>query len=72
MWPTVIYWPGFSASKLLASAQAQSLAAQGNIVITVDHPYEATVVEFPDGEVVYGFNMTDATPEGATRLCGHV
>lgn len=37
-WPTVIYSPGFSASRLLASAQAQSLAAQGNVVITVDHP----------------------------------
>lgn len=66
-WPTVIYSPGFSASRLLASAQAQSLAAQGNVVITVDHPYEATVVEFPDGEVVYGFNMTGVTPEGAEK-----
>ncbi|KAK7432068.1 hypothetical protein QQZ08_001358 [Neonectria magnoliae] len=51
--PIVIYSPGFSGSRLLSSAQAQSLASRGNVVITVDHPYEATVVEFPNGTVVW-------------------
>jgi hypothetical protein len=71
-YPIVIYSPGFSASRLLAAAQVQSLAAQGNIVITVDHPYEATVVEFPNGDIVYGANITDANPENAepaVRVC---
>lgn len=64
-YPIVIFSPGFSGSRLLSGAQAQSLAAQGNIVITVDHPYEATVVEFPNGDVVYGANITGANPENA-------
>ncbi|CAM1508688.1 Fc.00g055360.m01.CDS01 [Cosmosporella sp. VM-42] len=70
--PVVIFSPGFSNSRLLSSAQAQSLASQGNIVITVDHPYEATVVEFPDGTVVYGFTadeVDEETAEKAVKVC---
>ncbi|KAH7121993.1 Alpha/Beta hydrolase protein [Dactylonectria estremocensis] len=69
--PVVIFSPGFSGSRLLSSAQAQSLASQGNVVITVDHPYEATIVEFPDGTVVYGSNLdenSEETIEKAARV----
>lgn len=66
-WPVVIFSPGFSASRLLSGAQAQSLASQGYLVITVDHPYDATVVEFPDGGIIYGFNTTDISPERAQK-----
>ncbi|KAM0548043.1 hypothetical protein ACHAPJ_010101 [Fusarium lateritium] len=62
-WPVVIFSPGFSSSRLLSSAQAQSLASHGNVVITIDHPYEAIVVEFPDGEVVRGFTPDEAGGE---------
>ncbi|KAK7423723.1 hypothetical protein QQX98_000913 [Neonectria punicea] len=65
--PVVIFSPGFSSSRLLSSAQAQSLASQGNVVITVDHPYEATVVEFPDGTVVYGSTAADIKDEVAEK-----
>ncbi|KAH6879441.1 Alpha/Beta hydrolase protein [Thelonectria olida] len=69
--PVVIFSPGFSGSRLLSSAQAQSLASQGNVVITVDHPYEATVVEFPDGTAVYGSigdEVDEETIEKAARV----
>ncbi|KAJ3546375.1 hypothetical protein NM208_g2022 [Fusarium decemcellulare] len=46
---------------------AQSLASQGNVAITVDHPYEATIVEFPDGEVVYGATADEINPESAQK-----
>lgn len=62
-YPVIIFSPGFSNSRLLSSAQAQSLASLGNIVITVDHPYDATVVEFPDGTAVYGFTADEANDE---------
>ncbi|KAF4447622.1 alpha beta-Hydrolase [Fusarium albosuccineum] len=65
--PVLIISPGFSASRLLVSAQAQSLASQGNVVITVDHPYEATIVEFPDGEVVYGATADEINQESAQK-----
>lgn len=70
--PVIIFSPGISLSRHLSSAQAQSLASQGYVVITIDHPYDATIVEFPDGEVVYGYNLTDynpATAERAIKVC---
>ncbi|RSL60995.1 hypothetical protein CEP54_006472 [Fusarium duplospermum] len=65
--PIVIFSPGFSSIRLFSSAQAQSLASQGNVVITVDHPYEGTVVEFPDGTVVYGASPNDINDEAAEK-----
>lgn len=44
-----MFSPGLSASRLLYSAQARALASYGYIVITLDHPYDALFVEFPDG-----------------------
>ncbi|KAH7113463.1 Alpha/Beta hydrolase protein [Dactylonectria estremocensis] len=68
--PVVIFSPGFGGSRLLSSAQAQSLASRGNVVITVDHPYEATIVEFPDGTVVYGSNLDSTNNETVTTAAG--
>lgn len=67
-YPVIIFSPGFATSRLLSSAQAQSLASHGFTVITVDHPYDATVVEFPSGEVVYGYNISDFSDELAETL----
>lgn len=67
-YPVIIFSPGFSNTRLLSSAQAQSLASHGFTVITVDHPYDATIVEFPSGEVVYGFNISDYSDELANEL----
>lgn len=62
-YPVVIFSPGFTVSRLLYGAQAQSLASHGYTVITVDHPYDATAVEFPNGDVIYGYNITDESME---------
>lgn len=67
-YPVIIFSPGFATSRLLSSAQAQSLASHGFTVITVDHPYDATVVEFPSGEVVYGYNISDFSDDLAETL----
>lgn len=40
------------------STSAGDLASQGYVVITVDHPYDAAIVEFPDGSVVRGANFS--------------
>jgi hypothetical protein len=50
--PLVLFSPGLGESRLLYSVTAKSIAAQGYIVATIDHPYDAEVVEFPDGSVV--------------------
>lgn len=66
--PVIIFSPGFSNTRLLSSAQAQSLASYGYTVITVDHPYDATIVEFPNKEVTYSFNISDANDEISEQL----
>jgi hypothetical protein len=50
--PLVFFSPGLGESRLLYSVTAKSIAAQGCVVVTIDHPYDADVVEFPDGSVV--------------------
>ncbi len=50
--PLVFFSPGLGESRLLYSVTAKSIAAQGYMVVTIDHPYDAEVVEFPDGSVV--------------------
>ncbi|KAM0421244.1 hypothetical protein ACHAPT_010966 [Fusarium lateritium] len=70
--PIVIFSPGFSGPRVIYSAEAQSLASQGYVVITVDHPYDGAVVEFPDGTVVYGASASEITDEKAeegVRVC---
>lgn len=51
--PVAVFSPGFGGTRLIYGALARSLASLGYIVITVDHTYEALVVEFPDGSVAY-------------------
>jgi len=51
--PVAVFSPGFGGTRLVYGALARSLASLGYIVITVDHTYEALVVEFPDGSVAY-------------------
>lgn len=56
--PTVLFSPGLGNSRLLYSAMAQSLASEGFNVITIDHPYDADIVEFEDGSTVLAANIT--------------
>ena len=56
--PVALFSPGLGDSRLLYGAIAGSLAAQGFVVVTVDHTYDAEVVEFPDGALVFGANIT--------------
>jgi hypothetical protein len=43
------------------SLTAQYVASYGYEVILVDHPGDAIVTEFPDGEIVRGFSLTTGT-----------
>ena len=57
--PVLIFSPGYGGSRLLYSAQVRDLASQGFLVITVDHPYDADFVEFPDGTIITGAPSND-------------
>jgi dienelactone hydrolase len=50
--PLVLFSPGFGGPRLIYSAIAQDLSSFGYIVITIDHPGDAAIVEFPDGTII--------------------
>ena len=56
--PVVLFSPGLGNSRLLYSALAQSIASFGYLVVSIDHPYDANVVEYPDGTLVLGANIS--------------
>ncbi|CZT23497.1 related to PAF acetylhydrolase family protein [Ramularia collo-cygni] len=56
--PIALFSPGAGNSRLIYSAMAQSIASEGFVVIAIDHPYDADIVEFPDGSTILAANMT--------------
>lgn len=50
--PVLLYSHGFNESRYQAAAQLAELASRGYAVVAMDHPYETSAVEFPDGRVV--------------------
>lgn len=61
----VLFSPALATTRLFYSAIAQSLASFGYVVVTIDHPYDADIVEFPDGSFVLGTINGDDTAVGA-------
>lgn len=56
--PLVLFSGALSTSRLLYSSMLQSIAAAGNLVVSIDHPYDSDIVEFPDGTVITGVDMS--------------
>jgi predicted dienelactone hydrolase len=59
--PLAVFSPGAGNSRLLYSNMARSLASYGNIVVLVDHPYDADIVEFPNGKIIRSGNIPETT-----------
>jgi dienelactone hydrolase len=67
--PVVLFSPGLGNSRLIYSAMTQALASKGYIVISIDHPFDADIVEFPDGSTALAANITtDAQIEAALKV----
>lgn len=56
--PVVLFSHGLGGTRLASASQARAVAANGFVVVTIDHPYDAAVVEYPDGSVVTGRNIS--------------
>ncbi|KAI9812327.1 MAG: hypothetical protein M1827_004776 [Pycnora praestabilis] len=56
--PVVLFSPGGGNSRLLYTTLVEYLASTGYIVVSIDHPYDAEIVEFPDGRTIYVGNFT--------------
>ncbi|KAF2189227.1 hypothetical protein K469DRAFT_764247 [Zopfia rhizophila CBS 207.26] len=52
--PITLFSPGLNTTRHFYSSLAQQIASFGFRVITIDHPYDVDVVEFPNGDVIYG------------------
>jgi pimeloyl-ACP methyl ester carboxylesterase len=59
-YPVALFSGALGTSRYLYSALAANIASQGYTVVTVDHPYDTDIVEFPSGKVVLGLNLSDA------------
>ncbi|PTB65828.1 hypothetical protein BBK36DRAFT_1159954 [Trichoderma citrinoviride] len=62
-YPLILFDPGFGESRLVYGAMARSLASHGYVVVTVDHPFDAPAVQFPDGSVIQGVDLDDSDIE---------
>ncbi len=49
--PVVLYSPGLGDPRTLGTTFAEDLASRGYAVVTIDHTYDASEVEFPGGRV---------------------
>ena len=68
-YPLVVFSPGLGDSRLTYSLLAQSLASRGFRVITIDHPYDASIVTFPDDLVALAADIeTDGQIEAALKV----
>jgi pimeloyl-ACP methyl ester carboxylesterase len=66
--PIVIFSGGLGTSRLIYSSMLQSIAANGYLVISLDHPYDTDIVEFPDGTITNGIDLSsDAKVELALK-----
>ena len=56
-YPVLLFSPGLGNSRLEYGAIAQSVASNGYVVISIDHTYDAPIVEFPDGSVIFAADI---------------
>ncbi|KAI1770762.1 hypothetical protein F4818DRAFT_431829 [Hypoxylon cercidicola] len=56
--PVVIFSHGFGFTRGLYTALLQDLASWGWVVVAVDHPYDAGIVEYPDGRTAKARNWS--------------
>ncbi|RFU30527.1 hypothetical protein B7463_g5820, partial [Scytalidium lignicola] len=64
--PIVLFSPGAGAPRLFYSIIAQYISSNGFIVITIDHPGDAELVEFSSGTVIYNA-ITNLTLNDLTK-----
>ena len=71
--PVVLYEPGALDPRSLGTTLADDLASRGFVVVTVDHTYDASAVQFPGGRVERSvlpkeFDATKGEPAAVTAL----
>ena len=67
-WPVVLFSPGFGVERELYTGLVEDLASHGYVVVAIDHPHDAGIVEFPDGHVVIPASQMDITRALTVRV----
>ena len=57
-YPLILFSPGLGNPRLYYSALAQEVASRGYVVVSIDHPYDAGIVVFPDNATILAANIT--------------
>ena len=56
--PLLVFSPGFGVTFRLYTTILEEIARNGYIVAAIDHPYDAAILEFPNGKVIREANLT--------------
>ncbi|KAL7953408.1 Alpha/Beta hydrolase protein [Trichoderma compactum] len=67
-YPLILFEPGLEESRLIYSAMARSLASHGYVVVSVDHPFEAPAIQYPDGTIIEGIDFDPSDPAVLPKL----
>jgi pimeloyl-ACP methyl ester carboxylesterase len=54
VFPTIFLGSGLNTTRAYYSGLGQQLASLGYTVLAMDHPYETDVVQFPNGDIIFG------------------
>ena len=57
-YPLILFSPALAGTRLFYNAIVQQLASTGYTVVTIDHPYDASIITFPDNSSVLAANIT--------------
>lgn len=52
--PTILFGPGHNTTRTLYTGTAQQIASMGYEIVVIDHPYETDIVQFPNGDIIFG------------------
>ena len=68
--PVILFSPGLTELRSDATALVVDLASHGYVVITIDHPTETALIEFPGGSILNGSFRDSPNPGSSKRLRG--
>ena len=67
-YPLVLFSPAQGSSRLLYSSLVESVVSTGYTVVTIDHPYDVDVVEYPNGTLVVAKDVSNDTDQQLDAL----
>jgi dienelactone hydrolase len=62
--PVILFSPGFRGFQDANTAQCEELASRGYVVVGMTHPYDNSVVQFPDGRIANGLKSIAQRSKG--------